>query len=140
VTLAATLCAADHRAPTLVVHGTRGRATLHYTEDVVEVRTPDAVHHRRYDRVDLLADLIAHVRDPAHALRVPPASTAGFMRVLDAVRRAPDPAPIPPEYVRETGTGPGTRREVLGVDDAVLAAAETMRTFTEQGVPWATGR
>ncbi|MFG1922741.1 Gfo/Idh/MocA family protein [Cryptosporangium sp. NPDC048952] len=139
VTLAVTLCATHHRTPTIVVHGNRGRVTLHYTEDVVEVTTADAVHHRRYDRVDLLTDLIEHLHAPGD-LRVPLASTAGFTQVLDAVRRAPDPRPIPAEYYRETGTGPDTRREVLGVDDAVLAAAETLRTFTEQGVPWATGR
>ena len=138
IALAVTLCAAHQRTPHLVVHGTRGRVTLHYTEDVVTV---DGDEPRRYDRVDLLTDLVAHLRDPAHRLKVPPASTVGFMRVLDAVRRAPDPAPIPPEWIRETGTGPGTRREVLGVDAAVLATAGTMRTFTEQGVPWAaTGR
>ncbi|SHN47770.1 Gfo/Idh/MocA family protein [Cryptosporangium aurantiacum] len=134
VTLAVTLCATHHRTPYLVVHGSAGRLTLHYTEDLVEV----AGEQHRYDRVDLLTDLVAHLRDRARPLRVPLASTAGFMRVLDAVRRAPEPVAIDPEWIRESGTGPETRREVVGVDDAVLAAAETLRTFTEQEVPWAT--
>ncbi|GAA3391730.1 Gfo/Idh/MocA family protein [Cryptosporangium minutisporangium] len=133
ITLAVTLCAAEHRTPYLVVHGTRGRVTLYYTEDIVDVDG----QRQRYGRVDLLTDLIAHLRDPGRPLRVPLASTRGFMRVLDAVRRAPDPVAIPPGWIRESGTGPDSRRQVVDVDAAVLAAAETRRTFREQGVPWA---
>jgi len=137
ITLAVTLCAAQHRTPYLVVHGSRGRVTLHYTEDVVTVVTEDGTERQQHGRVDLLTDLVAHLRDPGHPLRVPLAATAGFMHVLDAVRRAPEPATIPPGWIRESGTGPESRREVLGVDDAVLAAAQTLRTFREQEVPWA---
>jgi hypothetical protein len=55
------------------------------------------------------------------------------MGVLDAIAQAPDPVAIPAGYIREDAR----RRIVDGVDRAVLTAAESLRTFTEQGVPWA---
>jgi hypothetical protein len=59
------------------------------------------------------------------------------MRVVEAVRTAEDPAPVPDRYWR---TAPGERshrRVVEDVDDLVATAAEDLATFTELGAPWA---
>ncbi|MFD0775419.1 Gfo/Idh/MocA family protein, partial [Streptomonospora algeriensis] len=94
ISIAVTLCAATSRPPRLVVHGDAGRITLFYTLDEIRLerpgREPETTVH---PRTDLLRNLIEHTRGGAPLL-VPPEDTAGFMAVLDAVRRAPDPLPI----------------------------------------------
>jgi hypothetical protein len=69
----------------------------------------------------------------------------GFMRVLDAVRTAPDPLPVDPAWIRRTdgdgggagGGGDGGSVSIVGVEDAVRASAERLATFAELGLPWA---
>jgi hypothetical protein len=59
------------------------------------------------------------------------------MRVLEAVRLAPDPTPIGPQWLRRRGTGADATMSVVGVERTVREAAERLRTFSELGVPWA---
>ena len=124
------------------MHGTRGRIALAYKRGEVRVRTDDRaeeVQVSTHPPVPLLENLVAHLHDPSVELLVPLRSTAGFMRVLDAVRCAPDPTPIPPEHWTAHGSGPAERRVVHGVDEAVTEAARRLRLFSELGVPWAAG-
>ncbi|WP_377267111.1 Gfo/Idh/MocA family protein [Peterkaempfera sp. SMS 1(5)a] len=133
VTVAVTLCAAVESEPVLVVHGSRGRAELHYTRDLLVV-DGRAEHH---GGTTLLENLLAHLDDPEVPLRSPVDSCGGFMRVLEAVRTAPDPVPIDRRWVRRRGEGDAARAEVAGVEDAVRTSAERLATFAELGVAWA---
>ncbi|WP_309232684.1 Gfo/Idh/MocA family oxidoreductase, partial [Actinotalea sp. JY-7885] len=101
VTLGLTLCAAEHADPIVTVRGTRGTATLDYYADTVTFRAADGSGERTVAaaRTNLLANLLDHRADPAVPLLAPLRGTGAFMRVLDAVRAAPDPTPIAPEHV-----------------------------------------
>ncbi|MEU6119389.1 Gfo/Idh/MocA family oxidoreductase [Streptomyces sp. NPDC047117] len=141
VTVAATLCADTAAEPYVVAHGTRGRLTFWYKQDrVLLQRAGHAPEETTYGRTDLLENLLAHLTDGT-PLRVPPAATGAFMRVLEAVRCAPDPAPLPPDAWH---TAPGTtadgstlRRVVPGIDGLVAASADTLSLYSELGAPWA---
>lgn len=133
---AATLCATRERDPYLVVYGDRGRITWWYKRDEVQVDDGPATQH---PRTDLLENLVAHIHDPAVPLLVPPESTAGFMRVVEAVRLASEPRPIAATHQRRRRTGHGDhlRRVVSGVDQAVDRAAAELRLFSELDLAWA---
>ncbi|OIJ68723.1 Gfo/Idh/MocA family protein [Streptomyces mangrovisoli] len=134
VTVAATLCAECPDEPYVLVHGTRGRITFWYKQDrVLLQRAGHGPRESRFGRTDLLANLLDHLTDGT-GLLVPPAATGAFMRVVEAIRRAPDPAPLPATAWRtEPGTG---RRVVTGVDALVAAAADTLQLYSELGAPW----
>ncbi|WP_017602771.1 Gfo/Idh/MocA family protein [Nocardiopsis alkaliphila] len=135
---AVTLCAPRSLPPTLHLHCEHARITFDYTLDRVTVHRPgQAPHTTTHQRTHLLDDLIAHLRH-GRPLLVPPAATLGFTHVLEAVRTAPDPKPIPAEHQdvwREAGT---THRTVHGIVPLIRRSAEQMATFTELGAPWAT--
>lgn len=137
ISVAVTLCAAEHRPPHLVVHGETGRIVFEYTLDRVTLHRDGADPvTTEHPRTDLLENLVAHIgRD--EPLLVPPAATRGFMTVLDAVRRAPDPTAIPESAQRVSVEAEGTRRVVPGVDALVHRSAEHVALFSEIGVPWA---
>ncbi|KQX50719.1 MULTISPECIES: Gfo/Idh/MocA family oxidoreductase [unclassified Streptomyces] len=137
VAVAATLCAEKSAEPYVVVHGSRGRITFWYRQDRVLVqRGGHGPVETEYGRTDLLENLVAHVTDGA-PLWVPPAETGGFMRVVEAVRTAPEPREIPAAHWHgEPGDG-GPRRVVHGVDALVGAAADGLKLFSELGAPWA---
>ncbi|MEU4443866.1 DUF6807 family protein [Actinosynnema sp. NPDC050801] len=128
VVVAVTLCAEVVREPVLIVHGSRKRAELHYTEHRLVI---DGVEER-YRHDSPLRNLLDHLGDPGVPLNAPLAATGAFMRVLEAVRTAPDPAPIDPAWLRRNGK----RVDVDGVDHVVAKAAEHLRTFAELDVPW----
>lgn len=128
VVVAVTLCAEVPDEPVLIVHGSRRRAELHYTRHLLVVDGAEERH--RHDTP--LANLLDHLADPGVPLIAPLARTGGFMRVLEAVRTAPDPAPIDPAWLRRNGN----RVDVDGVDHAVTRAAERLLTFGELEVPW----
>ncbi|MFE7523274.1 Gfo/Idh/MocA family protein [Streptomyces halstedii] len=139
VTAAVTLCAEQAGEPYVVVHGERGRVTFWYKQDRVLVQRAghgpeEAVH----GRTDLLENLVGHL---AHGtpLLVPPERTGAFMRVVEAVRTAPEPTALPPDawYTRPADSGDGVRRVVRGIDATVAAGADTLSLFSELGAPWA---
>ncbi|GLU48264.1 Gfo/Idh/MocA family protein [Nocardiopsis ansamitocini] len=137
ISVAVTLCAAEHRVPSLTVHGASGRIVLEYTLDRVTLERPG--HEpvtTTHPRTDLLENLVAHLRDGADLL-VPPDATQGFMAVLDAVRRAPDPSPIPAPAQQVSVEDGAVRRVVPGVEELVRQSAERIAMFSEIGVPWA---
>ncbi|WP_121746366.1 Gfo/Idh/MocA family oxidoreductase [Streptomyces sp. E2N166] len=135
VTVAATLCAERPDEPYVLVHGGSGRITFWYKQDRVLLQRgghgPEEYHH---GRTDLLENLVEHLTTGA-ALLVPPDETGAFMRVVEAIRRAPDPEPLPDAAWRRV---PGeSRRVVPGVDSFVAAAADTLSLYSELGAPWA---
>lgn len=128
VVVAVTLCAEVVREPVLTVHGSRKRADLHYSEHRLVI---DGIEERhRHDSP--LRNLLAHLRDPDVPLHAPLVATGAFMKVVEAVRTAPDPVPIDRGWLRRNGK----RVDVDGVDHAVARAAERLRTFAELEVPW----
>lgn len=139
VTVAVTLCAEEAGEPYVIVHGDRGRVTFWYKQDRVLVQRAghgpeEAVH----GRTDLLENLVDHL-EHGTALLVPPERTGAFMRVVEAVRTAPDPTALPATawHTRPDGPGGGNRRVVRGIDGTVAAAADTLTLFSELGASWA---
>ncbi|MEU9362251.1 Gfo/Idh/MocA family oxidoreductase [Streptomyces sp. NPDC048301] len=139
VTVAVTLCAEEAGEPYVIVHGEHGRVTFWYKQDRVLVQRAghgpeEAVH----GRTDLLENLVDHLEHGTELL-VPPERTGAFMRVLEAVRTAPDPSPLPESvwYTRPADRGEGVRRVVRGIDGAVAAAADTLTLYSELGASWA---
>ncbi|WP_406328996.1 Gfo/Idh/MocA family protein [Streptomyces sp. NBC_00203] len=135
ITVAATLCAERPDEPYVLVHGAQGRITFWYKQDRVLVqrsgRGPEEIE---YGRTDLLENLVAHLTAGAELL-VTPESTGAFMKVVEAIRRAPDPVALP-DHAWELLPGEN-RRVVRGIDGLVAAAADTLALYSELGAPWA---
>jgi predicted dehydrogenase len=139
VTLALTLCAPERSEPFVTVQGSRGRIVVFYTIDLVQVfrdGSPDPVttlHGRR----PLLDDLLAVRAGASTGLLADFADTEGFTLVLDAVRRAPDPAPIPAAFIEWIGAGVDAHPVVAGIHAWIARAGAEHKTFAELGAPWA---
>ena len=136
ILIAVTLCATEHLEPTVTVHGSAGRAVLQYTSDTLEIHRGNSRTVRTYGRADLLENLLAHRADPAVPLFCPLAATGGFTRVVEAVRTAPDPAEIRPEYVQWEGEGLERRPIVRDVEKWIDRASDELAMFSEIGAPW----
>jgi predicted dehydrogenase len=135
IVVAASLCAEQDHEPFVVVHGTEGRAKFWYKTHRLEIND---------ERVsvgppaDLLRNLLEHRADPAAvALLAPLSHTRAFASVVQAVRDAPGPAPIPDGWIRTVGDGPARHPVVRGIGEEVAVAAERLALFSEIGVPWA---
>jgi predicted dehydrogenase len=132
VVVAATLDAEADHDPYVLVHGTEGRIRWHYKTDLVVVgdaKTPVGPPR------DLLANLVAHLRG-GEPLLAPLAATRAFTALVEAVRDAPEPLPLPTEWVHAVDTGPERHFVVPGVDRAVDTAAERLALFSELALPW----
>ncbi|GAA3480937.1 Gfo/Idh/MocA family oxidoreductase [Streptomyces yanii] len=139
VTAAVTLCAEQAGEPYVIVHGDRGRITFWYKQDRVLVQRAghgpeEAVH----GRTDLLENLVEHLAGRAELL-VPPHRTGAFMRVVEAVRTAPEPVALPSDawHTEPATASTGARRVVRGIDALVAAGADSLTLFSELGAPWA---
>jgi predicted dehydrogenase len=137
ITIAATVAAEEPHDPRLVVHGSAGRITLAYKTGRVRLQAGEVDETTEHPSTDLLENLLAHVRDPAVPLLVPPSETHSFMEVVEAVRCAPDPAEIGPEHRWTQDEGGSVRVAVPGIDALVDRAAEELLLFSELGAPWA---
>ncbi|MEV3991654.1 Gfo/Idh/MocA family oxidoreductase [Streptomyces sp. NPDC049837] len=127
VTVAVTLCAERPGEPYVIVHGSHGRITFWYKQDRVLVqRAGHGPVETLHGRTDLLENLIAHLRG-GDDLLVPPHRTGAFMRLVEAVRTAPDPRPLP----EGSWYADGNRRVVKGIDGLVHASADTLSLFAE---------
>lgn len=133
ITVAATLAAEREAEPYIVVHGERGRITWEYRTGRVILAAKDGTVAREtvHGEEDLLANLVEHVRDPLVPLRVPPASVRSFMEVMEAIRLAPEPTPIPPGLLRIDRTGEFARVVASGAGAAVVEAAASLRPLSE---------
>jgi predicted dehydrogenase len=125
IVIAAALTAAEDEPPALVVHGTRGSATIYYTADEVVYDGSSTA----FERVDLLENLLQHRKSPLTPLLSPLADSAAFTSVLDAVRDAGPPARITDWY--EQADGDLRRRVVPGTSAAVRACAQRMCRLSE---------
>lgn len=135
VTVAATLCAEHPGEPYVLVHGSRGRITYWYKQDrVLLQRAGHGPEEFEYGCTDLLENLVAHLTG-GDELLVEPDSTGAFMKVVEAIGQAPDPAPLPPEAWHLIPAG--QRRVVPGIEGLVAAAADTLALYSELGAPWA---
>lgn len=162
-----TLCAAERTPARVIVQGTAGEIELEYEHDLVRLRTGRVVAEKQYGRTGLLENLLrarsAAGAGDANGLPTPRGGerllcdvrdTGAFMQVLEAVRTAPDPAPIPDELVDwvdgiaapdgspvpagAQGNPAGDARHPVVHDVAEWCerAAREQRTFTELGAPW----
>ncbi|MDG9705115.1 Gfo/Idh/MocA family protein [Streptomyces sp. DH37] len=146
ITAAVTLCAERPGEPYVVVHGESGRITFWYKQDRLRLeRDGQAPETTEHARTDLLRNLVAHLAD-GEELLVPPERTGAFMRLVEAVRTAPEPRPLPAGAWRtEPGAGGdgSARRIVAGIDDLVAAGAEELALYSELSdgsgprAPWA---
>ena len=132
-----TLCAPERSPARVMVQGTRGELTLFYETDRMQVRTPAGAWSLQSQRTDLLADLLVARRDPAARLRCDVRDTGAFMRVLEAVRTAPDPTPIGASFVTWSGSDTERRPVVHDVEAWCERAARDQSTFRTLGAPWA---
>ncbi|WP_405391540.1 Gfo/Idh/MocA family oxidoreductase [Streptomyces sp. NBC_01102] len=139
VTAAVTLCAEEAGEPYVIVHGDRGRITFWYKQDRVLVqRAGHGPEETVHGRTDLLENLVGHLTHGTDLL-VPPERTGAFMRVVEAVRTAPEPTALPGTawHTRPDGPAGGVRRVVSGIDAMVAAGADTLTLFSELGASWA---
>ncbi|MEU2332094.1 Gfo/Idh/MocA family oxidoreductase [Streptomyces sp. NPDC006654] len=135
VTVAATLCAEEPGDPYVLVHGDRGRITFWYKLDRVLVqRAGHGPQEIEYGTTDLLENLVDHLTTGADLL-VEPDATGAFMKVVEAIRLADDPAALPADAWRHLPDE--DRRVVTGIDRLVAASAETLALYSELSAPWA---
>jgi predicted dehydrogenase len=135
IVVAATLCAERPDDPYVLVHGSRGRITFWYKQDrVLLQRAGHGPEEYEHGRTDLLENLVDHLTDGADLL-VTPESTGAFMKVVEAIRLAPDPTPLPEQAWHLLPDE--QRRVVPGIDGLVAAAADTLALYSELGAPWA---
>lgn len=117
------------------MHGTSGRITFWYKQDRVLVqRAGHGPEEIEYHRTDLLENLVDHLVDGADLL-VPPEVTGAFMKVVEAIRVAPDPIALPAEAWHRLPDE--DRRVVDGIDGLVVAAADNLALYSELGASWA---
>lgn len=127
-------------------------AALEQSEPLIEIRTPAAdvlfsyttdrltySDGRRADtgRADLFEELLDH-RDHGTALTAPLIHTGAFMTVMEAVRRASDPTPIPDAEITVLTNRPATLTVVNGVSEWVERTARAGALFSEVHAPFAT--
>lgn len=135
VTVAATLCAERPGEPYVLVHGSSGRITFWYKQDRVLVqRSGHGPEEIEYGRTDLMENLVVHLTEGAELL-VAPDATGAFMKVVEAIRQAPDPLALPADAWALLPEE--SRRVVPGIDGLVAAAADTLALYSELGASWA---
>ncbi|MDQ0632625.1 putative dehydrogenase [Arthrobacter pascens] len=133
---ALTLCAPEQEHPSVTVHGTRGDITFFYTEDELVITTPDGERREAFGRTDLLENLI-EARKSGSPLLSGLADTGAFTCVLEAIRAAPEPRHIGPEYLSWEGDGDDAHPVVHGIAGVIGRAVTAQATFAELGLPWA---
>ncbi|WP_341975526.1 Gfo/Idh/MocA family oxidoreductase [Microbacterium sp. LTA6] len=130
ITGAFTLCAADPVEPVLEVMGSAGSLRFHYTADRIE-RSDGTI--TRLERRSLLENLIAHRGDRRIDLLSPLRASAPFMAVLDRIRSAAAPMPIPREFLSRLDE---TTTIVTDIAGWIALAVAEHATFAELGAPW----
>jgi predicted dehydrogenase len=131
-----TLCASERTPARILIHGTRGRIEFAYETDRVRVVTATMDVEKHYGRDDLLENLIAVRGTSGASLACDVRDTGAFMRVMEAVRTAPDPRPIGDSHVQWVDEGDERRPVVNDIADWCERVAASGRTFAELGAPW----
>ena len=137
VVCALTTTAPEQESPWIEIAGPRGRHRLHYTDDR-SLRTLEGgeTEELDHDRIDLVENLIAHVRDREVPLLSSLSSTGVFSAVLEAIQSVPDPLPIEQD-VDWVGEGPEAHPVVRDINAILQRALAEGRPFSEIGVSWA---
>ena len=135
VSAALTLCAPDQRPPRVDVIGERGRLSLSYTDDVLELDLDGQRSTETHQRLDLVENLLDHVVDPGVALLSPLVDHGAYMAVLQAIQEAPAVDLV--DHVAWLGDGPDAHPVVADVNRFLAAAAESGTGFAAVGAPWA---
>jgi predicted dehydrogenase len=130
-----TLCAETERTPWVTVYGTTGRIRLDYTLDRVHLTTDAGTETTEHPRIDLLTNLLAARRDGTPLLN-PLADNGAFMQVMEAVRTARDPQPIPASSVRWEDDADQARPIVPGIDATLQRVADDGVGLAAAGAPW----
>lgn len=131
------LCAPVRSPSRITVYGTLGRVVLYYETDRVEVHLPEGVRFVQGARVPLLDDLLdVRERRAERSLLCAVEATGAFTRVVEAVRTAPAPRPVPVDLVRWVGEDGDRRPVVSEVEEWCERVARTSQTFTGAGAPW----
>ncbi|WP_066520916.1 DUF6807 family protein [Curtobacterium ammoniigenes] len=126
----------DDPPPVIEIVGAHGTVRFRYTEDEV-VDAAGSVH--RTGRTDLLENLLDH-REHGSPLLVPLEATGAFMRVLEAMRLAPEPTRIEERFITMHGDGVEAHPVLHEVEHWIRAAADVDGTFVDAGAPWASAR
>lgn len=134
-----TLAAADSADPRLMIYGTEGELEFRYTRDELVLRVQGRREEvRTLERAGLLRNMHEHLTSGA-PLVAELRDTGAFMRVLEAVRLAPDPTPITTPHATWIEDADGRRPVVHDVAQWCQRVAAEGRTFTELGAPWTLG-
>jgi len=123
--------------PSVTVYGSSGRIVFYYTLDISQVFVGDSLQPMttRHERGDLIANLLDHRRGGAELI-APLSSTGAFMRVLEAVRTAPDPVRIDERFFDWVEDEFGRHAVVRGVEQWVERVGVGQGTFAGLGAPW----
>ncbi|MBG6084309.1 DUF6807 family protein [Zhihengliuella flava] len=144
ITCALTVCAGESADPWITIYGTEGQAVFYYTRDELVI-TPNAdspsagagEQRQSFGRTNLLENLIDVRAGAATELLSPLSSAGGFMRVLEAIRTADDPAQIPREHVFWEGEGDDEHPVIPHIEDLIDRAVKGGTTFSSLRAPWA---
>lgn len=93
----------------------------------------DATTHRR---IDLVENLLAHRTEPSVPLIAELDAIGGFMRVLEAVRTAPEPRQIDASHIEWRSDTKGQYPVVANIAHWIDRVANELATFSELGAPW----
>jgi predicted dehydrogenase len=133
VSAALTLASPEQTAPVIEVRTADAEVLFGYTSD--ELRYPDGrVAHT--GRTDLVEQLLDH-RESGVALSSPLVEAGAFMAVLEAVRTAPDPLPVPASAITVITDRPSPLATIDGIEDVVERAARSGALFSEVGAAFA---
>lgn len=136
ITIAVSLCAPVSTPPRLIVHGDRGSIELDYTLDRLTLhRDGQEPVTTTHSRTSLMDNLLAHLSH-GEPLLVPPSATRAFTHVVEAVRLAPDPVPVPEELHTVQAIPDGTHDLVTGISELVQRSAQTLSLFSELDPAW----
>ncbi len=131
LTVAVTLCADRLVEPALVVTGTRGTATWHYTTRTLSLNNASPQACAQDGLLENLLDASS-----TSELICPPQRCRLATSVSEWLLRCVPVRPVDPQYVkRETAADPVI---IPGVTEVVQRAAAQGALFSELGVPWAT--
>lgn len=144
VTAALTLLSVDDQDPWITISGTEGEAVLYYTRDELVItpnpQAPGAEPESRqtFGRTDLLENLIEVRSGAATRMLSPLVDHGAFMKVLEAVRTAEDPAAIGEEHLDWVGESPERHPAVPHLENYLARAVKASpSSFSSLGAPWA---
>lgn len=133
VTAALTLASPEQAEPQIEVRTADADVLFGYTSD--ELRYPDGrVQHT--GRTDLVEQLLDH-RENGTPLSAPLVETGAFMTVLEAVRIAPQPKPVPASEIAVLTDRESPLATIHGIQEIVERAARSGALFSEVGAAFA---